>query len=58
MMHPLNKQQRKKIAEKKHKFINEKKGMVEAQRPSKVWRKTRIESLKEQETLDELKQFT
>jgi len=56
--HPNNKYQRKQIAEKKHKFVEEKKGILKAQRPAKVWRKKFIESLQEQETEDELREFT
>ena len=55
--HPSNKFQRKVIAEKKHKFVDEKKGTVKAQRPAKVWRKLTIEHVKERETEDELKEF-
>lgn len=56
--HPSNKYQRKLIAEKKHRFVDDKKGRIQTQRPTKVWKKLKVESLKEQETLDELKQFT
>lgn len=52
---PTNKYQRKLIEEKKHKFVNEKKGIQRAQRPAKVWRKLSIEALKEKETADELR---
>ena len=54
--HPINKFQRKLIAEKKHKFVDEKK--VQKDRPSKIWRKLSKECLKEQETQDELTEFT
>ncbi len=55
MNHPTNKFQRKLIEEKKHKFVNDKKGSLKAQRPTKVWKKLTIESLKERETEDDLK---
>jgi hypothetical protein len=56
--HPSNKFQRKLIEEKKHKFVDEKKAALKSQRSAKVRRKLSIESLKEQETSDELKRFT
>lgn len=55
--HPSNKFQRKLIEEKKSKFVQEKKAALKAQRPAKVWRKLSIESLKEQETSDELRKY-
>lgn len=55
--HPSNKFQRKLIAEKKHRFVDEKKAKIQAQRPAKVWRKRVIESLKEQEHADDLKNY-
>ena len=55
--HPNNKFQRKLIEERKHKFVDEKKALLKAQRPAKVWRKRVIESLKEQETRDEVESF-
>ena len=53
--HPSNKFQRKLIAEKKHKFVDEKKGLLKAQRPAKVWRKLALEQTKEQEAEQELR---
>jgi hypothetical protein len=55
--HPSNKHQRKLIAQKKHKFVDDKKGILAAQRPAKVWKKLTVETLKEQETLNELKSY-
>lgn len=56
--HPNNKFQRKLLEEKKHKFVDEKKGTLKAQRPAKVWKKLTIESLQDQETRDEVKNYT
>jgi len=53
--HPSNKFQRKIIAERKHKFVQEKKGTIAAERPAKVWHKLAIEHLKETETEQELR---
>lgn len=53
--HPNNKFQRKLLEEKKHKFVNEKKGTLKAQRPAKVWRKLTLEEFKEREAEQELR---
>jgi hypothetical protein len=53
--HPLNKYQRKLIEEKRHKFVQEKKGTIRAERPAKIWHKLTIEQLKEQEAEEELR---
>lgn len=53
--HPLNKYQRKTLETKKHKFVNEKKGILEAERPEKIRRKLTIEQIKQQEAEQELR---
>lgn len=53
--HPENKQERLLIAEKKHKFVDTKKGKIKAERPAKVQRKLTLDHLKEEEILQELR---
>lgn len=53
--HPNNKYQRKLIEEKKKHFVNEKKGTLKAQRPTKVWRKLALEEFKAREAEQELR---
>lgn len=55
MHHPTNKFQRKLIEEKKHLFVEKKKGTIRAERPSRVGRKIALVHLKEKETEQELR---
>ena len=53
--HPSNKYQRKLLEEKKHSFVEAKRGRIKAERPAKVEHKLTIERLKEIEAFEELR---
>lgn len=55
--HPTDKQQRKAIEKRKHSFENEKRGLIRAERASKVWHKLSLEEARLRETEDELRAY-